>query len=337
MSTVSIVLSNYNHAKYLPDSLGHICNQTWPADQILVIDDGSTDNSVEIIEDFGSRTPWLTLIRNERNLGLQESIKRALGHVTSDFLVWAASDDRLLPNFLERNMDVLSRHRDAVLCFSETSVLMDNTGAIERFAANPTVDHIFDLSDLPEFLDPAAVRRRMKRAYLPIATNTGVVRTQALRDFGGYAAELRWHSDWFTYYALAMRFGTCVVPETLALVRAVPGSYSGGMNDPVRQTEVLKALLAILGRPENRDLRACFRDCPSNLSNFGVLMLNLLAKRPGDWDLFFPYFVWKLKEYKRGHRLTWGEVGRQMVRRGLAGVAANLAALAESRRGHSPQ
>ena len=78
MSTVAVVLCNYNHARYLPDSLGHICSQTRPADQILVIDDGSTDDSWDIIQGFARDHSNLQAHANGRNLGLEASIAAAL-------------------------------------------------------------------------------------------------------------------------------------------------------------------------------------------------------------------------------------------------------------------
>ena len=86
MSTVAVVLCNYNHAKYLPDSLGHICRQTRRADQIVVIDDGSTDDSWDIIQSFASDHPNLEARANGRNLGLEASIAKALQMVRCDYL-----------------------------------------------------------------------------------------------------------------------------------------------------------------------------------------------------------------------------------------------------------
>ncbi len=94
MSTVAVVLCNYNHAKYLPDSLGHICRQTRPADQIIVIDDGSTDDSWDIIQRFARDYSNVEARANGRNLGLEASIASALQMVRCDYLVWAAADDR---------------------------------------------------------------------------------------------------------------------------------------------------------------------------------------------------------------------------------------------------
>jgi glycosyltransferase involved in cell wall biosynthesis len=323
--TVAVILSNFNHGRYLSDSLGAICGQTRPPDEIIVIDDGSTDDSVTIIEAFARREPALRFLRNERNLGLQASIARALPLVKSDYVVWAASDDRLLPDFLKKSMAVLSRYPEAGLCFSELSVITGDTGEIQRFAVLPEIEHIFDLSDLPEFMTPADIVRRMRRAYLPMTSNSVVVRRDALLAIGGYPKSLEWHSDSFAYTLVALRFGACVIPETLALIRASTGSYSDrGMHDPVRQTQVLTTMLEMLARPEYRDIRRVFRACPSNFSPWHTLMLRVQLRSPRDWDLFATYFLWKVEEYKRGHHLGWPKALAALALRALEGAGFGL-------------
>ena len=326
MSTVAIVLCNYNHARYLPDALGHIYAQKRPADQVLVIDDGSTDDSWEIIQKFVRDHPDLQAHANRRNLGLEASIARALELVRCDYLVWVAADDRLLPSFLERNMAILARYPAAALSFSEVVVLKGDSEEIDRFATNPDAPRIFDLSGLPEHLSPDQLRERMRRAYLPIASNTAVIRVDVLREFGGFPAALRWFADSFVCTALAMRHGACVVAEPLALIRSRPESYSQSMRDVTQQVGVLSAILDLLARPELRDIRAFMRDCPSNLTVYDPLLLELLARRPRDWDLFAAYTLWKLREHARRARamaLGFAGRGKNAVRSALDTVRRN--------------
>jgi glycosyltransferase involved in cell wall biosynthesis len=297
MGSIAVVLCNFNHGKYLTESLGHICGQTRSADQVVVIDDGSTDDSWGIIDKFVRKHPNLQALANGRNLGLEASIARALALVHCDYLVWTAADDRLLPLFLERNMEVLARYPDAALSFSEVVVLKGDTEEIDRFSTNPAAPRNFDLSNLPAYLSPDQLRRRMKEGYLPIASNTAVIRVDALRKFGGFPVALRWFADSFTYTALAMRHGACVIPEPLALIRSRPESYSQRMQDEPQQTQVLKALLELLAQPEMRDIRAFMKECPSNLTVYDPLLLELLARRPRDWDILVTYGRWKLREY----------------------------------------
>jgi glycosyltransferase involved in cell wall biosynthesis len=317
MSTVAVVLCNYNHARYLPDSLGRICAQTRPADQVVVIDDGSTDDSWDIIQKFAGGHSNLEAHANPRNLGLEASIARALELVRCDYLVWAAADDRLLPSFLERNLAVLERYPAAALSFSEVVVLKGDSEEVDRFATNPAAPRIFDLSELPAYLSPDALRRRMKRGYLPIASNTAVIRCDALREFGGFPPALRWFADSFACTALAMRHGACVVAEPLALIRSRPESYSQSMRDAAQQRQVLTAILELLGRADMRDIRAFMRDCPSNLTVYDPLILKLLAERPRDWDLFAAYAGWKMRERQVRARHVVRSFAGKVLRKGL--------------------
>jgi glycosyltransferase involved in cell wall biosynthesis len=316
MRSVAVVLCNYNHARYLPDSLGHIYAQTRPADQVLVIDDGSTDDSWDIIQTFARDHASLQAHANPHNLGLEASIAKALPLVRCDYLVWVAADDRLLPPFLERNMAALAHHPAAALSFSEVVVLKGDSEQIDRFATNPAAPRVFDLSGLPSHLSPRQLRKRMKQAYLPIASNTAVIRADALHEFGGFPAALRWFADSFVCTALAMRHGACVVAEPLALIRSRPGSYSQKMRDVVQQRQVLDAILELLARPQLRDIRDFMRDCPSNFTVYDPLILKHLARRRRDRDLFAAYARWKALQYAR-----WTRV----VARRLAGEAKNVA------------
>lgn len=73
---LSVVVPNYNHAQYLPEALNAILNQSCRPMEVIVIDDCSTDNSVEVIEAFIRMDPIIRLYRNERNRGVNFSMNR---------------------------------------------------------------------------------------------------------------------------------------------------------------------------------------------------------------------------------------------------------------------
>jgi glycosyltransferase involved in cell wall biosynthesis len=104
-----VLVCTYNHARYLPESLGAICEQSRPPEECIVVDDGTTDDSVSVIEEFARRYPVVVFLWNVGNKGLMSSILTALGRASQEYIVWAAADDRLLPRFLERNLLVSRR------------------------------------------------------------------------------------------------------------------------------------------------------------------------------------------------------------------------------------
>ncbi len=304
--TVTIVLSNYNHGKYLPDSLKNICEQTRPADKILVIDDGSTDNSVAVIEDFERLFSNLRLIRNPVNIGLQASIAKVLPLLVTDCMVWSASDDILLPNFLEKSMAALERHPTAGMVFSELTVLKGDTGVTQRFATEASVKHIYDLRDLPEYANPEAVRARMAQSYFPPTSNSVVVRLWALKKVGYFRPALEWHSDWLAYNAVAVKFGSCVIPETLALIRERADSYSAeGRRAPEQQARVLNAMLDVIAEPGFEDVKTAFEAHPSYYKVWGREILPILRRKRGFLRTYINYRRLLTREFRRDNGLSF--------------------------------
>src|SRR5882762_4010768 len=115
LPSLSVVVLNYNHAEYLPRSLGAILGQSVQPLEILVMDDASTDNSIEVIENLGRQHPHIRLHRNERNLGVVPNINRGIDLAMGDYVLSAAADDELVPGFFEKSLRVLAQHPQAAL------------------------------------------------------------------------------------------------------------------------------------------------------------------------------------------------------------------------------
>jgi glycosyl transferase family 2 len=301
--TITVILTNYNHSRYLRDSLNAICAQTRPADQIVVIDDGSTDDSLAIIRSFAAREPNMLVLENGLNRGVQASIARALGAAAGDYVVWAAADDVLMPRFLESGELMLKRHPEAGLVFSRLATFIDGTGEERHYTGDEESLIAFNLGPEPACLDPPALMKRLESSYLWLSGNTVIVNRRRLLEVGAFIPELEWHSDWFAFYAVALRNGACTIPETLAMIRVLPETYSGsGMRNPKRQRAVLGTVLDVFGRPENKDLRRKLVARPCIISPFGRQMFHVLATRPKDFDIFLRYTTWLADQRLRTFR-----------------------------------
>jgi glycosyltransferase involved in cell wall biosynthesis len=307
-ASVSILLCNYNDARFLPDSLGGICGQTRPADEIIVVDDGSTDDSVAIIESFAASCPNLRLLRNDQNRGLMYSIKRALDEARMEYVVWAAADDVLLPTFVERNLALLEQHPEAVMSFSRLATFVDGSNEVTHYTPDVFRD-AFDLGDEAVFMNAKAFHDRLHRSYLWMSGNTVVVRRDKLIEAGGFDEALRWHADWFTFYSIGLRYGACVIPETLAMMRERPGTFSGsGIKNKIEQRATLISILETLARQQNRDLRQIVRQRPSVLSPFGKEMLFAMARHPRSWRLGAAYGRWLADHWLKAHNMRYRDL-----------------------------
>lgn len=95
---ISIIICNFNYEKYIEAAINSVLNQTYPSHEIIIIDDGSTDNSVDIIRE---KFPDLKLIVKE-NAGQISAYNEGFKHLTGDVVLFLDSDDELMPDALRR-------------------------------------------------------------------------------------------------------------------------------------------------------------------------------------------------------------------------------------------
>ncbi len=269
---LSVIIPNYNHAQYLPQCLEAMLAQSIQPQEILVIDDASTDNSVEVIEDYAARHPRVRLVRNERNQGVLPNINRGLNAATADYVYFAAADDFILPGFFEKSLRLLAEHPQAGLSCTISEWREPSTGL------NPHIG--VAMGEHPCLLTPTDLVKLERSGRLHIASNSVIYRRTALFNIGGFRPELKWHTDWFALHTLAFRHGVCFVPELLAIFVLHSAGYSAANPEKQRaHAEVLRCLLQFLEQPEMDDVTPLIRDSGA-LFVFGLPMLRLVLQSP---------------------------------------------------------
>jgi glycosyltransferase involved in cell wall biosynthesis len=243
-------MTNYNYARFLPEALTAIVQQSYRPDEILIIDDASTDNSVEIIERFQREHSNIRLLRNDRNMGVLHNANVLFKQAAGRYVYGAASDDRILPGLIEKSIDILERHPKASMCFSDPATFVDGQGTI--------FENHLHLASEPSYFGPEDLVELSRRRKLQIASHTALYRLKNLQKIG-LIPELRWHSDWFANWVLAFRDGVCYIPEALATIRVHPHSYSASRKRKwSAQAGILDSMLDLL-RTEYKDVRPHFQ------------------------------------------------------------------------------
>src|ERR1700731_1181239 len=97
--SVTLVVPNYNHARYLAESLGSIAAQTHAPDQVLIIDDASTDDSLAVISRVIADNPTWRLIRHAKNTGVVPGQNESISLVDTDWIGFLGADDALHPTY----------------------------------------------------------------------------------------------------------------------------------------------------------------------------------------------------------------------------------------------
>jgi glycosyltransferase involved in cell wall biosynthesis len=284
---LSVIVPTYNHAAYLPRALRALREQTVRPAEVIVVDDCSADATPELLAAAARSDPALKVVRNERNLGVNASARRGLGLASGKYLFFAASDDRVLPEFVEKTVAALERHPRAGLCCAYFSTEDGTTGEVRE---NPS-----GWCDAPHYFPPAAAELLAGRGGIP--GHATVVRRAAFEAAGGYHDDLEWGADWFVNLVVAFRDGLCHVPEMLALLTVLPGSYSARGSRDARNIAAKRALLGRVLSDEYRDVLPAFQRSGA-LACHGADVLLAALDRP---DLWSPEVLRLLNCFGRPH------------------------------------
>lgn len=123
MKKVTVFMPVYNSEKYLNTSIDSILNQTYKNFELLIIDDGSTDSSMDIINSYNDTR--IKVIKNNENKGLPYTRNLGLNLSTGDYIAIMDSDDISYPNRLEKQVDFLEKNQEIDILSSNCDELVD--------------------------------------------------------------------------------------------------------------------------------------------------------------------------------------------------------------------
>src|SRR3989338_3453584 len=118
---LSVILTSYNYAQYLPQALEALVSQSYPNFELLVVDDGSTDASPTIIHRFAEKYSFIRAFFFKENRGKKSPFaagEYAFSQALGDYYVFTCADDVVLPGFFQQTMDFLRTHPEVGLCCS---------------------------------------------------------------------------------------------------------------------------------------------------------------------------------------------------------------------------
>ncbi|SFE26232.1 Glycosyltransferase involved in cell wall bisynthesis [Chitinophaga sp. CF118] len=163
---VTVFMAMYNGEKYVSDAVVSILNQSYPNFELLIIDDGSTDNSLSIIEAISD--PRIRILKNESNCGLYKTRNRGIEEARGTYFAILDCDDIAYPERLSAPLTFLEQHADYVACFGKADFI-NGEGRMISTQNMFSGDHEW-LSVLVFFLNP-------------FINSTLVIRTDTLRKY----------------------------------------------------------------------------------------------------------------------------------------------------------
>jgi glycosyltransferase involved in cell wall biosynthesis len=124
---VSVITASYNYENYIKETIESVINQTYTDWELIIVDDGSTDNSIEVIKKYCNKNNKIKLYthKNNENKGLAETIKLGLSKASGDWIAFLESDDTWTENCLEEKVKVIDKNKDVKFIFSDVNMVGD--------------------------------------------------------------------------------------------------------------------------------------------------------------------------------------------------------------------
>jgi len=268
--SLSVVIPNFNHAKWLPRSVNALLKQSEPADEIIIVDDASTDNSISVIERLAREHTSIRLIRHETNLGAVTAMTTGFAAAKSEFVFFSAADDFILPGLLQRALAALREYPQAAL-FCAGVVMVDPEDNILAFRP------FTEPARTARYVTPHEVSRLILTSDNWIVGPSVIYRSKRLLAIGGFDAALGSFCDGIVVRNLALLHGFYFDPEILAVCMVYPQSFSARSALSAIKSRALIDIVRERGvRTLPEDIRGRYSDLIARRLRFSMSRLSLV-------------------------------------------------------------
>jgi glycosyltransferase involved in cell wall biosynthesis len=251
MARVTVIIPTYDYARFLGECIQSVLDQTFQDFEIIVVDDGSSDNTREVVSSFKD-----TRIRYiyQDHCGVSAAQNTALRVASGEYITGLSGDDVYLPQNLEAKIKLLDSRPDIGLVCSDAYIFNDNTGAIiGRLWRDPKGFH-------PGF-DPAKAAREPLKSFIQwgffIMLQAAMTRRQVFDIVGYFDETIPTHEDWDLVLRIVRRFPIEIIDMPLVKLRRHSANlsinqekmYSGAMavvNKLIRSSSFSKEELKLL-------------------------------------------------------------------------------------------
>lgn len=287
---VSIVIPAFNRSVYIRDTLESVLRQTMTEFEAIVIDDGSTDDTFDIVCDFSRRDPRVRAIR-QQNAGCGAARNRGLAACSteSEYVIFLDSDDLWAPRALETLVRTADSRPDRSIFYSpwEWVGCIDAHGRVVPPVIPPGVtaprlfSRIFRRTVTPEMCDDDPLPY-MSAMCLFLSPGAVLVRKRVL-DADPFDTSLTNNEDWDLWIRLARRNAICAVPGAIFYYRKHPGGKSNDWKRVARNRariyRKLQRLPSISDAERGLYRRAAWRHYICQAAICGALFADALSRR----------------------------------------------------------
>jgi glycosyltransferase involved in cell wall biosynthesis len=303
MVTFSAVVPNYNDSAALPKALDSLLAQTSPYDEIIVVDDASTDDSRSLIESYVAKYPGLIkFIQNPKNLGVIGAINVGMEAATSEFIVMCSSNDW----YSEREVEIC---RAMIEKYPGISMVCGNSMTWDEARGQFSDPLILTFPQVEKRYTPAEYVAQNKRATAYFNGGAVALRRSRVLEYNKLIPELKWHSDLMLYLLFAYTDDFVFTPEMLSTCRLEEAkSLSHGRFKWAEQKQGTAAMVRLF--KERHPSQGQLARASAMLPKYNFSNLWLLMKPEFSWYMT-PLLFWRICVHSLFYWM------RQYVPRGL--------------------
>ena len=221
MPAVSVIIPTYNSARFLVEAVESVLEQTWRDFEILVIDDGSTDETAAVMKQFGAPVRYI----QQQNGGVAVARNKGISDSTGRYIAFLDADDTWLPEKLEKQLALLRKNQDARACYSAYSSV---TSDLKPIGICRSIRHGRAIEDL------------LERGNI-IGSICTVLCERGLFDLaGGFDPVLSQCADWDMWVRMALHTEFVYIDEPLVTYRQHGSNMS--RNAPLLERDSIAVL-----------------------------------------------------------------------------------------------
>lgn len=221
MPKVSVIIPNYNHARFLPQRIESVLNQTFSDFEVLLMDDCSSDNSVEVMQNYAANDSRIALVINEKNSGSTFAQWNKGVTLAQGKYIWIAeSDDYCELTLLERLLPLLDKNPNVGIAFAQSYIVDEDSEIVNSFNENYKFiyksdrwENDFMQSGLHECADYLIFSNTIPNA------SGALMRKSVYEDAGGAETTWKLNGDWFFYVKMLLRSDLAFVSDHLNYFR----------------------------------------------------------------------------------------------------------------------
>lgn len=218
---ISVIMPAYNAERTLADAIESILSQNFRDFELIVVDDGSTDNTATLLKQYAQSDARIVILTNTPNQGISRSRNRALKAARGDYIACLDSDDVAEPSRLTAQLEYMTQHPDCVLLGSDLTII-DEASTIVGRRVYPHNDH--------------ELRKALPRVN-PFAQPASMFRIDPAREIGGFREDLPLCEDYDLFFRLAEQGKVANLAQPLTRYRvSSTQSKSTRLHDTVRCT-----------------------------------------------------------------------------------------------------